>query len=83
MEDVLVRRAVTVVGIARCRARVVGRRQRLRVRLHVRLQPDVTRAVVLPALTAVVPRAEAATAPRTVHTRVRFSHRPHRVPHVR
>ncbi|WP_432189558.1 hypothetical protein [Streptomyces sp. Tue6028] len=32
---------------------------------------------------AVVSEAEAATAPCTVHTRVRFSHRPHRVPHVR
>ncbi|WP_018548869.1 hypothetical protein [Streptomyces sp. LaPpAH-108] len=83
LEDALNHDAAALHGVARCRTRVFVSRGRLTVRLHLWLQPGTTPAAVLPGLTRLIGRAETATAPCTVHSRVRLSHRSHRVPHVR
>ncbi|MEW2132961.1 hypothetical protein [Streptomyces sp. NPDC005435] len=83
LEDALSHDAVALNGVARCRTRVFSSHGRLTVRLHLWLQPGVTPAAVLPGVTRLIGRAESATAPCTVHSRVRLSHLSHRVPHVR
>ncbi|MEW2222523.1 hypothetical protein AB0939_25025 [Streptomyces sp. NPDC006990] len=83
LEEALTRRAASVGGVARARVRVHARRRRLRAHVHVWLEPDTTPRAVLDALTAVGTEAEAAVAPHTVTTRLRLSHRTHRMPHVR
>ncbi|MCX4238517.1 hypothetical protein [Streptomyces ortus] len=83
LEDVMTRHAVGIGGVTRCRTRVLVQRERLQVRLHVRLQPDVTPAAVLPALAELAGRTESSLTPYSVRTQVRFSTRSHRRPHVR
>ncbi|MFJ8935000.1 hypothetical protein ACIRL0_04685 [Streptomyces sp. NPDC102365] len=83
LEDVMTRHAVGIGGVTRCRTRVLAYRKRLQVRLHVRLQPDVAPAAVLPALAELVGRTESSLTPYSVRTHVRFSTRSHRRPHVR
>ncbi|MGW0798064.1 hypothetical protein [Streptomyces sp. NPDC002692] len=82
--DVLNSRAEAVTGIAGCHVRVrSARRRRLDVLLRVRLDADATPAAVLPAVDALVAEAQAAMTPYRLVTRVRFSARAHRSPHVR
>ncbi|WP_307533422.1 hypothetical protein [Streptomyces sp. V3I8] len=83
LEDAVTRQALAIEGVARCRTRALARKKRLGVRLHVRLQPDVTPAAVLPALVRLAAQTEAALTPYEVGTRVRFSTRPHSRRHVR
>ncbi|MGV9340144.1 hypothetical protein [Streptomyces sp. NPDC003688] len=83
LEDALNHDAAALRGVARCRTRVISSRGRLTVRLHLWLRPGITPAAVLPGLTRLIGRAESATAPCIVRSRVRLSHRSHRVPHVR
>ncbi|MBQ0851166.1 hypothetical protein J8N05_23650 [Streptomyces sp. BH-SS-21] len=83
LEDVVTRHAVGIGGVGRCRTRVLARRKQLQVRLHVRLQPDVAPADVLPAIAELAGRTESSLTPYSVRTRVRFSTRSHRRSHVR
>lgn len=83
LECAVSERAAAIDGVARCRVRIHTRRRRLRLRIHTWLAPDTAPEAVLDALTAVTAELERATAPYTVETRVRLSHRTHRMQHVR
>ncbi|MFJ5264766.1 hypothetical protein ACIQAC_30330 [Streptomyces sp. NPDC088387] len=83
LEDAMTEQLVALGGVARCRTRVLTRSRRLHVRLHVWLQPDVTPAEVLPALTTLAAHTQTALTPYRVHTHVRFSTRAHRRPQLR
>ncbi|MFS8198287.1 hypothetical protein ACLVWQ_06325 [Streptomyces sp. CWNU-52B] len=83
LEDVVTQHAVAIGGITRCRTRVLSRRKQLHVRLRVWLHPDVTPAAVLPALAELATQTETSLTPYDVRTRVHFSTRSHRRPHVR
>ncbi|MFJ3497943.1 hypothetical protein ACIPPJ_30750 [Streptomyces sp. NPDC086091] len=83
LEDAVNGHAAAIDGVDHCRTRVTARRRRVRVTLRVRLDPATAPGAVLPRLTALASRTEGALAPYTVDTRVRFTTRSHRAPHVR
>ncbi|MBV2352912.1 hypothetical protein KUM39_00820 [Streptomyces sp. J2-1] len=83
LEAALASRAAGVDGVARTRARIHPRRRRLLLRLHVWLDADTPPGHVLDALTAITAEAQRSAAPYVLDTHVRFSHRTHRMPHVR